>query len=88
MPEQHVCGPFDNENQCKSVVSYINTKFFHFLLSLKKISQDTTIKCFEYIPLQDFNELIYSDELLFKKYDLSETEINLIKNTVREDIGI
>ena len=83
-----VCGPFDNENQCKSVVSYINTKFFHFLLSLKKISQDTTIKCFEYIPLQDFNELIYSDELLFKKYDLSENEINLIKNTVREDIGI
>ena len=83
-----ICGPFENEEQCKSVNSYINTKFFHFLLSLKKISQDTTIKCFEFIPLQDFSNIIYSDNLLYKKYKLNTKEIDLIERTVREDIGI
>lgn len=83
-----VCGPFDNEEQCKSVQSYIDTKFFHFLLSLKKISQDSTVKCYEFIPLQDFNNIKYSDEILYKKYKLSKKEIELIENTVRDDIGM
>lgn len=83
-----VCGPFDNEEQCKSVISYINTKFFHFLLSLKKISQDTTVKCYDFIPLQDFNNVEYSDDVLYKKYKLSNEEIALIEKTVRSDIGI
>ena len=82
-----VCGPFKNELQCKSVLSYINTKFFHFLLSLKKVSQDTTAKCYEFIPIQNFNNVIYNDSMLYKKYNLTEKEIELIENTVRTDIG-
>lgn len=82
-----ICGPFNSEGECNSVASYINTKFFHFLLSLKKISQDTTIKCYEFIPIQNFDGRIYSDEFLYKKYNLSNKEIELIEKTVRSDIG-
>lgn len=82
-----VCGPFKNELQCKSVSSYINTKFFHFLLSLKKVSQDTTAKCYEFIPIQNFDNIMYNDSMLYKKYNLTEKEIKLIENTVRSDIG-
>ncbi len=82
-----ICGPFETEEQCKSVKSYINTKFFHFLLSLKKISQDTTVKCFEFIPKQDFCNTIYTDELLYRKYNLTKEEIALIETTIRDDIG-
>ena len=83
-----ICGPFESKEQCESVCSYINTKFFHFLLSLKKISQDTTVKCFEFIPMQNFSNIIYTDKLLYSKYKLSDKEIDLIEKTVREDIGI
>lgn len=82
-----ICGPFDNEEQCKSVLSYVNTKFFHFLLSLKKISQDSTAKCYEFIPIQDFNNIEYTDKMLYEKYNLSKDEIALIEKTVRDDIG-
>lgn len=81
-----VCGPFDSEKEAKNVMIYINTKFFHFLLSLKKISQENTNKCYEFIPKLDFNQE-YDDELLFKMFDLTEEEIKYIYDKVREDIG-
>lgn len=76
-----VIGPFNNEEFAKNCQSYINTKFFHYLLSLKKITQHTTQKCYEFIPLQDFNES-WNDKKLFIKYDLTKVEIDYINNTV------
>ena len=51
-----VCGPFINETIAKNVLSYFNTRFFHFFLSLKKVSQDTAQGCYEYIPMQNFSQ--------------------------------
>ena len=76
-----VYGPFDNEELAKNVISYVNTRFFHYLLSLKKITQHTTQTCYEFIPTQDFNES-RDDEKLFNKYQFSKEEIEYIKNTV------
>lgn len=81
-----VCGPFDTEKEAKNVMKYINTKFFHFLLSLKKISQENTNKCYEFIPKLDFSRE-YNDEILFKMFDLTEEEIKYIYDKVRADIG-
>ena len=81
-----VCGPFNSENEAKNVMRYINTKFFHFLLSLKKISPENTNKCYEFIPKLDFNQE-YDDDVLFKMFDLTEEEIEYIYDKVREDIG-
>lgn len=76
-----VFGPFESKKQCDNCCSYIGTRFFHYLLSLKKITQHTTQKCYEFIPIQDFNEP-WSDEKLFKKYGLTKEEIEYIENTV------
>ena len=81
-----VCGPFDTEEEAKNVMSYINTKFFHFLLSLKKISQENTNKCYEFIPKLNFNQH-YNDELLFEMFELTDKEIEYINTKVRDDIG-
>ena len=81
-----ICGPFDTEKEAKNVIKYINTKFFHFLLSLKKVSQENTNKCYEFIPKLDFNEE-YNDEKLFKLFDLSKKEIDYINLSVRKEIG-
>lgn len=76
-----VVGPFNSKEEALNCETYIATKFFHFLLSLKKITQHTTQKCYEFIPNQSFNEP-WDDEKLYKKYNLTPEEIAYIENTV------
>ena len=76
-----IAGPFNDENETKNAQSYIDTKFFHFLLSLKKVSQDTVKGCYFFIPIQDFSEK-WNDEKLYKKYNLTKEEIDYIENLV------
>lgn len=78
-----VFGPFDNESITDNVISYTQTKFFHFLLSLKKITQDATQKVYEFIPMQDFNES-WDDDKLYKKYNISKEEQAFINSMVRD----
>ena len=73
-----VIGPFDNHEIVENAKSYISTKFFHFLVTLKKITQDTTKSVYDFVPIQNFNES-WTDEKLFKKYKLNDKEINFIK---------
>jgi site-specific DNA-methyltransferase (adenine-specific) len=75
-------GPYDSEVQAVNAVSYIKTKFFHFLLGLKKITQHTTANTYQFIPLQDFSEP-WTDEKLYKKYGLTEDEVAFIESMIR-----
>lgn len=81
-----VTGPFDSKEICQNVCTYINTKFFHFLLSLKKHTQDCLQKSFMFIPLQDFSKS-WTDKELYAKYKLTDEEIAFIENMVRPEIG-
>ncbi|MBQ8529555.1 MAG: Eco57I restriction-modification methylase domain-containing protein [Parabacteroides sp.] len=75
-------GPFDSYKKAENTYSYIQTKFFHFILGLKKVTQDTTSKVYSFIPLQDFSES-WTDEKLYKKYGLTEDEIAFIESMIR-----
>ncbi|NCU42327.1 MAG: restriction endonuclease [Candidatus Moranbacteria bacterium] len=77
-----VIGPFKNKKETENVISYTQTKFFHFLLSLKKITQDTTKKVYSFVPMQDFSES-WTDEKLYKKYKLTQEEIAFIESMIR-----
>jgi site-specific DNA-methyltransferase (adenine-specific) len=79
-----VIGPFDSKKTCENVISYINTKFFHFLVGLKKITQDTTKSVYEFVPMQDFNQLL-NDKFLYKKYELNTKEIDFIENLIHPE---
>ncbi len=76
-----VCGPFDEKDIANNVMSYFDTRFFHFLLSLKKVSQDTAKGCYEFIPMQDFSKS-WTDVELYEKYGFTQEEIDYIENTV------
>jgi len=76
-----VIGPFENLKIVENVQSYVQTKFFHFLLGIKKITQHTTAKVYNLVPMQDFSKS-WSDSELYAKYDLSEDEISIIENLV------
>ena len=58
------------------------TKFFRFLVMLKKISQHASQKVYECVPMQDFNE-VWIDEKLYQKYALNEEEINFIESMIK-----
>ncbi|WP_372474587.1 Eco57I restriction-modification methylase domain-containing protein [Capnocytophaga sp. ARDL2] len=77
-----VIGPFRDKQRCENVMSYINTKFFHFIFGLKKITQDATKKVYEFVPMQDFSKP-WTDAELYQKYNLTEEEITYIENRVR-----
>lgn len=81
-----MAGPFSNEQECKNVIGYINTKFFHFLMGLKKVTQDATSKVYQFIPIQDFSKY-WTDKELYEKYKLSKEEIEFIESMVRPEIG-
>ncbi len=76
-------GPFDDKEKTENIISYMRTKFFHFLLGLKKITQHTTSKVYEFIPIQDFDQK-WTDDQLYTKYGLTDLEIIFIESTIGE----
>ena len=76
-------GSFKSKKEAINVQSYMNTKFFHLLMFLKKVSHHVTAKVYEFVPMQDFSES-WTDEKLYKKYNLTKKEIDFIESMVRE----
>lgn len=79
--------------EIEALGKYLQTKFSRFLHSLAKGSQDATAKTYRFIPLQDFtsdsdidwnNPIIDIDEQLFEKYRLTSSEMEYIKNNIKE----
>jgi site-specific DNA-methyltransferase (adenine-specific) len=77
-----VIGPFHSQEKCENVMAYMRTKFFRFLVLLKKNTQHATSKVYELVPIQDFSEP-WTDDKLYAKYELSEDEIAFIESMIR-----
>ena len=77
-----VCGAFENDVQAKFFVSYAKTKFFRFMVSIRKVTQDNPKDRFDFVPMQNFDES-WTDEKLYKKYGITEKEIEFIESMIR-----
>lgn len=77
-----VIGPFEKKTTCENVISYMRTKFFRFLVLLKKNTQHATSKVYSLVPIQNFTEA-WTDEKLYKKYGLTQEEIGFIESMIR-----
>lgn len=75
-------GPFANKREGENVISYISTKFFRFLVMLKKPSQHATSKVYSFVPIQDFSKP-WTDRELYAKYGLTDKEINFIESMIK-----
>ena len=75
-------GPFANDTESNNVISYIKTKFFRFLVMLKKPSQHATSKVYSFVPIQDYSHT-WTDEELYKKYNLTDNEIAFIESMIK-----
>lgn len=76
-----VFGPYETKAETDNLISYINTKFFHFFLTLKKNTQHATKKAYSFVPIQSFTES-WSDEKLYRKYNLNDDEIKFIESMI------
>ena len=77
-----VVGPFKTKKQAENAISYIQTRFFHALVSLIKITQNSMKKVYSFVPIQDFNQT-WDDKKLFEKYKFSKDEIAFIESLIR-----
>ena len=77
-----VIGEYDNKRTAMNVVSYMKTKFFRFLVSIMKNTQNAYKKVYSLVPLQDFSKP-WTDEELYKKYNLTDEEIQFIESMIR-----
>lgn len=76
-------GPFTSKKQAESALSFLRTRFVRFLISLRKIGQDTIQKHFTWVPLVTWNET-WTDEKLYKKYKITKAEQAYIADMVKE----
>ncbi|MCR5782021.1 MAG: Eco57I restriction-modification methylase domain-containing protein, partial [Clostridia bacterium] len=91
--DTYLCGGlFESIDECFNFISYFKTKFFRCLLGVKKATQHCPPGVWEMIPLQDFtpnSDIDWSvsipeiDAQLYKKYGLSEDEIEFIETNVQ-----
>ena len=70
------------KGECRNIVSYIRTKFFRYLVSIKKKTQNGPRSVYQFVPLQDFSKP-WTDEELYKKYNLSKKEIDFIESMIK-----
>lgn len=75
-------GPFANKEVAKNAISYIETRFFRFLVLLIKNTQNGMKKVYSFVPNQDFQQE-WTDEKLYEKYKLTKPEIAFIEKMVR-----
>ena len=77
-----VLGAFDTEEEIKNYKQYLMCKFTRFMLRLTYSSMHIARANFVFVPDQDFTEE-WTDEKLYKKYELTEDEIAFIESTIR-----
>ena len=85
-------GAFITEFEANACLKYIKGKFSRAMLGILKITQDNTKETWRKVPIQDFtpsSDIDWSqsieniDQQLYKKYNLSQEEIDFIESKVR-----
>lgn len=86
-------GKFSSRADAEAVGKFISTKFARTLLGVLKVTQNGNKPVWKYIPLQDFtssSDIDWSksihqiDQQLYKKYGLTDDEIEFIETNVKE----
>ena len=75
-------GNFLSQEESLSCLRYIKTKFFRALLFYNRHSLNISRESFDFVPMQDFNKE-WTDEKLYKKYNLTKDEIAFIESMIR-----
>ncbi|MGN0756425.1 MAG: restriction endonuclease, partial [Treponema sp.] len=85
-------GKFSTKEEAENCMKYIKTKFARAMLGTLKVTQDNPRETWANVPLQDFTpnsdidwsqSIAQIDHQLYKKYNLSQAEIDFIEKNVK-----
>lgn len=83
-------GGFNSKCEAENLIKYMKTKFFRFMLGIKKLSQVLTSNVYQFVPLQDFSDQALWDKPihdidahLYAKYNLTPDEIAFIESMIK-----
>ena len=71
-----------DENEGKNLISYMQTRFFRFMMSLIKNTQNISKGVFAFVPVQDWSKS-WTDDELYEKYGIEPHEIEFIESMIR-----
>ena len=86
-------GSFETENEAEACLKYVKSRFLRCMLGVLKVTQNNKRDKWACIPMQDFtshsdihwNESIADiDAKLYRKYNLSDGEIEFIAKNIKE----
>ncbi len=81
-----VCGVFDSLDEAQSCLSFMETKFFRFMLWLRTQTKNISQEKFKFVPKVKFNH-IWQDSELYKLYQLNDAQIRFIEQTIKPFIN-
>ena len=71
-----------SKDEANNLLNYIKTKFFRLLVATKTTTQSMSLPAYTFVPLQDFTKP-WTDEELYKKYNLTDEEIQFIESMIK-----
>ncbi len=71
-----------SKEEAESLQSYYFTKFFRFLVSLRKITQHATHSTYVWVPIQDWDRE-WTDIALYEKYQLTPEEVKYVESVIK-----
>lgn len=77
-----VVDRFSTEEEVINLAAYLRTKFVRFLVSLRTNTQHLYSERFSFVPRLSMDR-IWTDEMLYKKYDITKEEIAFIESMIR-----
>lgn len=75
-------GKFANKQIADNLLEYLRLKFVRFLVLQAVSSIHISKTSFTFVPMQDFSKP-WTDEELYKKYGLTQEEIDFIENMIK-----
>lgn len=75
---------FDSKDEAINFKNYTHTKFFRYFMGLRVSNYVLTTPCFLSVPDQEDYTRPYTDEYLYKKYNLSFEEIEYIETKIKD----
>jgi|AntAceMinimDraft_6_1070360.scaffolds.fasta_scaffold10640_2 site-specific DNA-methyltransferase (adenine-specific) len=72
-----------SKTEAQFIVNYMRTKFFRFMISLRKSTQDNKASIFAFVPDLPYDH-DWTDAELFKRYALSKDDVVFVESMIRE----
>lgn len=81
-----------SKEECQNIIKYIYTKFFRYLVNIKKKTQNGPRGVYQFVPIQNFtseSDIDWSksiaeiDKQLYAKYNLTADEIDFIESKIK-----